>query len=66
VHERYGGQGAGLAQTAAVLRALGQGDPSAALIAAMTMFAHALQGIDPTWPDDIYQAAVAEGGCRAG
>jgi alkylation response protein AidB-like acyl-CoA dehydrogenase len=36
VHERYGGQGAGLAETAAVLRALGQGDPSAALITAMT------------------------------
>ena len=40
VHERYGGQGAGLAETAVILRALGQGDPSAALITAMTMFAH--------------------------
>jgi alkylation response protein AidB-like acyl-CoA dehydrogenase len=60
VHERYGGQGAGLAETAAILRALGRGDPSAALISAMTMFAHALQGIEPTWPDDVYTAALAE------
>lgn len=60
VHERYGGQGAGLAETAVILRALGQGDPSAALITAMTMFAHALQGIEPTWPDDVYTAAIAE------
>jgi alkylation response protein AidB-like acyl-CoA dehydrogenase len=64
VHERYGGQGAGLAQTAAVLRALGQGDPPAALITAMTMFAHALQGTEPTWPDDICTAAVAEAAQR--
>jgi hypothetical protein len=64
VHECYGGQGAGLAQTAAILRALGQGDPSAALIAAMTMFTHALQGFDPTWPDDVYTAAVAESAQR--
>jgi len=64
VHERYGGQGAGLAETAIILRALGQGDPSAALITAMTMFAHALQGIEPTWPDDIYTAALAEAAQR--
>src|SRR5580704_15211439 len=35
VHERYGGQGARLAETAVILRALGQGDPSVALITAM-------------------------------
>jgi alkylation response protein AidB-like acyl-CoA dehydrogenase len=64
VHERYGGRGAGLAETAAILRALGQGDPSAALVTAMTMFAHAMQGIEPSWPDDIYTAAVAEAAQR--
>jgi alkylation response protein AidB-like acyl-CoA dehydrogenase len=64
VHERYGGQGAGLAQTAVILRALGQGDPSAALISAMTMFAHALQGSEPTWPDDLYRAALDESAQR--
>jgi len=64
VHRRYGGRGAGLAETAVILRALGQGDPSAALITAMTMFAHALQGIEPTWPDDVYATAVAEAAHR--
>ena len=64
VHERYGGRGAGLAETAVILRALGQGDPSAALITAMTIFAHAMQGIEPTWPDDVYTAAVAEAARR--
>ena len=47
VAERYGGPGAGLAQTVAILRALGRGDPSAALITAMTLFAHALQAQQP-------------------
>jgi alkylation response protein AidB-like acyl-CoA dehydrogenase len=64
VHERYGGPGARLVQTALILRALGQGDPSAALITAMTMFAHAMQGIEPTWPEDVYTAAVAEAAQR--
>ena len=64
VHERYGGQGAGLAETAVILRTLGQGDPSVALITAMTMFAHAMQGIEPTWPDDVYSVAVAEAAQR--
>lgn len=64
VHERYGGRGARLAETAVILRALGQGDPSAALITAMTMFAHGLQGIEPTLPDDVYTATVAEAAQR--
>ena len=64
VHRRYDGRGAGLAETAVILRALGQGDPSAALITAMTMFAHALQGIEPTWPDDVYATALAEAARR--
>ena len=60
VAERYGGPGAGLAQTVSILRALGRGDPSAALIAAMTLFAHALQAQQPTWPDDLYEVALKE------
>jgi alkylation response protein AidB-like acyl-CoA dehydrogenase len=64
VHERYGGQGAGLADTVTILRALGQGDPSAALITAMTLFGHALQGRTPTWPDDVYADAVREAAGR--
>ena len=60
VAERYGGPGAGLAQTVAILRALGRGDPSAALITAMTLFAHALQAQQPAWPDDLYEATLKE------
>jgi alkylation response protein AidB-like acyl-CoA dehydrogenase len=59
---RYGGPGAGLADTARILNALGRGDPSVALITAMTLFTHAVQGAQPTWPDDIYQAALDESG----
>jgi hypothetical protein len=50
VAHRYGGPGTGLAGTVAILRALGRGDPSVALIAAMTLFAHAMQ--------DAYSAYV--------
>lgn len=64
VHERYGGPGGGLADTVTILRALGRGDPSAALITAMTLFAHALQGLTPTWPDDVYAEALRESETR--
>jgi alkylation response protein AidB-like acyl-CoA dehydrogenase len=64
VAARYGGAGCGLAQTVAILRALGRGDPSVALISAMTLFTHAMQAGQPTWPDALYAAAVAEGATR--
>ena len=57
---RYGGPGAGLAQTVAILRALGRGDPSVALITAMTLFQHAAQAKEETWPDAAYTEALAE------
>jgi alkylation response protein AidB-like acyl-CoA dehydrogenase len=60
VAERYGGPGAGLAQTVAILRALGRGDPSVALITAMTLFAHALAAQQPAWPDELYAGALKE------
>jgi alkylation response protein AidB-like acyl-CoA dehydrogenase len=60
VARRYGGQGNGLADTARILGALGRGDPSVALISAMTMFTHAAQAAAPTWPDDVYRSALAE------
>ena len=31
-----------------------------ALISAMTLFTHAAQAAAPTWPDDVYRAALAE------
>ncbi|WP_185995773.1 acyl-CoA dehydrogenase family protein [Nocardioides campestrisoli] len=64
VAERHGGPGAGLADTVAVLRALGQGDPSAGLVAAMTMFTHAMESRQPTWPEDVYAAVVRESAIR--
>ena len=64
VGPRYGGPGAGLADTVTILRALGRGDPSVALISAMTMFTHALQAIEPSWPDALYREAVAESAQR--
>ena len=66
VARRYGGPGAGLADTARILSALGRGDPSVALISAMTLFTHAAQAAQPTWPDDVYRAALAESVTDAG
>jgi alkylation response protein AidB-like acyl-CoA dehydrogenase len=64
VAARYGGPGAGVAQTVAILRALGRGDPSVALISAMTMFLHASQANELTWPDALYAEALAESAQR--
>ena len=64
VGERYGGPGAGVAQTVAILRALGRGDPSVALITAMTLFLHASQAREQTWPSALYAEALAESGQR--
>jgi alkylation response protein AidB-like acyl-CoA dehydrogenase len=60
VAERYGGPGYGLAPTVAILRALGRGDPSVALITAMTLFMHSEQALDGTWPDSLYAGVLEE------
>src|SRR5690349_16537367 len=60
VATRYGGPGAGLADTVRVLSALGRGDPSVALISAMTLFAHAAQARTDSWPPDVYARVLAE------
>jgi alkylation response protein AidB-like acyl-CoA dehydrogenase len=64
VGERYGGPGSGLAQTVEILRALGYGDPSVALVSAMTLFVHAMQARQQTWPADLYAEALAESATR--
>lgn len=61
---RHGGPGAGLAQTVAILRALGRGDPSVALITAMTLFTHAAQARQETWPGELYAEALEESATR--
>jgi alkylation response protein AidB-like acyl-CoA dehydrogenase len=64
VSARYGGPGHGLAGTARILHALGSGDPAAALITAMTLFAHAAQARTPSWPAAVYQELLAESAVR--
>ncbi|MDP9819174.1 acyl-CoA dehydrogenase family protein [Spirilliplanes yamanashiensis] len=60
VGARYGGPGGGLAGTVRLLAALGQGDPSVALISAMTLFAHAAQARTGAWPAGVYASVLAE------
>ncbi|MBB6219410.1 acyl-CoA dehydrogenase family protein [Rhizobium leguminosarum] len=60
VATRYGGQGAGLSDAAHILAALGRGDPSVALISAMTIFTHLGQAAKNHWPDDLYQRLLGE------
>lgn len=65
VAARYGGAGAGLAATTAILRALGRGDPSVALITAMTLFTHALQARGGAiWPRRVYEEVLEESAAR--
>jgi alkylation response protein AidB-like acyl-CoA dehydrogenase len=61
VATRYGGQGATLGDAAHILAALGRGDPSVALISAMTIFNHLGQAAKNHWPDDLYRRLLAEG-----
>ncbi|MFD7898105.1 acyl-CoA dehydrogenase family protein [Streptomyces sp. NPDC059743] len=58
VATRYGGPGAGLADTVRILRALGAGDPAVALVTAMTLFTHAAEARTPGWPPAAYAALL--------
>ncbi|WP_103340646.1 acyl-CoA dehydrogenase family protein [Amycolatopsis sp. CA-126428] len=60
VHPRYGGPGAGVLDTVRLLSELGRGDPSVALVTAMTLFVHAAQGAEPTWREELYREVLAE------
>ncbi|MGO6969386.1 acyl-CoA dehydrogenase family protein [Rhizobium leguminosarum] len=60
VATRYGGQGGTLVDAAHILAALGRGDPSVALISAMTIFNHLGQAAKNHWPDDLYRRLLAE------
>ena len=60
IAECHGGSGAGLAQTVAILHALGRGDPSVALITAMTLLQHAALARQETRPEALYAEVVAE------
>jgi butyryl-CoA dehydrogenase len=47
-------------ETARVLQALGKGDPSVALLTAMTVFQHLQQARKAWWPEDLYRTVVAD------
>jgi alkylation response protein AidB-like acyl-CoA dehydrogenase len=64
VGEAYGGPGLGVAGLTRILLALGRGDPSVALIAAMTQLPHLLQARRPTWPEALYQRVLADSAAR--
>lgn len=60
VATRHGGEGATLYDAATILTALGRGDPSVALISAMTIFNHLGQAGKNHWPEDLYKRLLAE------
>ncbi|MBB5663909.1 alkylation response protein AidB-like acyl-CoA dehydrogenase [Rhizobium leguminosarum] len=60
VAARYGGAGATLHEAATILAALGRGDPSVALISAMTIFNHLGQATKNHWPEGLYKRLLAE------
>ncbi|MFJ8816506.1 acyl-CoA dehydrogenase family protein [Amycolatopsis thermoflava] len=59
VGRQFGGPGAGPREAARILTALGEGDPSVALIAANTLMAHAAQAANPHWPVALYDDLLA-------
>lgn len=60
VSERDGGRGLSARETAEVFSALGQGDPSVALITAMTVAQHAFHAASPSWPAELYATVLRE------
>ncbi len=60
VATRHGGRGGTLYDAAQILAALGRGDPSVALISAMTIFNHLGQAGKNHWPEDLYKRLLAE------
>lgn len=60
VSERHGGPGAGLADTVRVLTELGRGDPSVALVTALTLLVHARQARTSQWPEAVYADLLAD------
>ncbi|MGW2401518.1 acyl-CoA dehydrogenase family protein [Kitasatospora sp. NPDC001664] len=60
VGRRYGGPGAGLAETVQLLAQLGRGDASVALLAADTLLVHAEQARTGGWPAALYRRLLTE------
>lgn len=62
VGKQFGGPGAGPRETARILTALGEGDPSVALIVANTLNVHAAQAAQPHWPTALYEDVLRRPG----
>lgn len=62
VATRYGGPGGTLRTAAHILAALGRGDPSVALISAMTIFNHLGQAAKGHWPEELYRELLSQAG----
>jgi alkylation response protein AidB-like acyl-CoA dehydrogenase len=56
----YGGRDLSLTEAARVMQALGRGDPSVALLTAMTVFQHVAQAKAPRWPAGLYRKVVRD------
>ena len=54
IGRQFGGPGLGPRDTARILTALGEGDPSVALIAANSLMSHLGQAVHPHWPAAYY------------
>lgn len=62
VGKQFGGPGVGPRETARILTALGEGDPSVALIVANTLMAHAAQAANAHWPAALYAEVLKHPG----
>lgn len=60
VATRFGGKGASIADVGRILAALGRGDPSVALISAMTIFTHLGQAAASRWPEPLYRRLLED------
>jgi alkylation response protein AidB-like acyl-CoA dehydrogenase len=58
VDPRYGGPGLGSREVARILSALGEGDPSVALLVANTLGSHSSQAAHAWWPERTYAEAL--------
>jgi len=61
---QYGGAGLSTVDGVRLLAALGQGDPSVALLTAMTVFQYVAQANTPWWPEAVYRQLVADSAHR--
>ncbi|NTJ44576.1 acyl-CoA/acyl-ACP dehydrogenase [Agrobacterium larrymoorei] len=60
VATQYGGPGGTLSTAAHILAALGRGDPSVALISAMTILNHLGQAAKGHWPEGLYRELLSQ------